>query len=666
MSVELERTLDALQQAHAAGNTEDAAQLADYARQLQAEDAKVQEQNKALQSSLEEETQLRNPIAAAGVGAVGGELAGRALNVGMAKTPSVTVQGAGPYFSPGQKYAAKTGYGAGHGEQVREVVEEFKKREGALGKGKVTSKLSGVPMHGQAALDYAAEKEAEALRYKALREAERKALERSTSVPGKIGAAMSKATPMSLRLLGGAGSGLQLSDAYNRFKAGDYPGAAIGAIGGLGSAAALIPHPVTRIGGTIIGGGAEALNLYRDYQKENEPPQMAGGGSALAKNIGTQSAMTLPFSLSEIKNIGHALKQHKIPEAAAQMGGLSYSALAPFNPLTALISGLSYAPEVGAGSLDEYYDERVPGSVLPARLRPEEIKRYASGGNVIKKLSEILIPHESKTLLGTMADRTKATGNFQGGPGFINLHPDYTWAVDSPTVAKKHMEAVERFGGPERTVMAPMLMTTEAHKSNRPVFEKIYSDVLSKVKSGELTPEQIAAINHRIAIEKKADLSKNPGIESPDFLEFANAFNRRGALADIFGLKKLGATDLQKHLDETIDPALKEASTGAVGPQLFTMSGYENAPGIHGAYNIGFRGEKGADQFIPAEREFVFRDLEKQAREQMGRPMTDYNYRNVLKEHGGLPNQIIDEKLLRGLDELGYKKGGKVKKKKVK
>ena len=96
------------------------------------------------------------------------------------------------------------------------------------------------------------------------------------------------------------------------------------------------------------------------------------------------------------------------------------------------------------------------------------------------------------------------------------------------------------------------------------------------------------------------------------------------------------------------------------------MSGYENAPGIHGAYNIGFRGEKGADQFIPAEREFVFRDLEKQAREQMGRPMTDYNYRNVLKEHGGLPNQIIDEKLLRGLDELGYKKGGKVKKKKVK
>lgn len=281
-------------------------------------------------------------------------------------------------------------------------------------------------------------------------------------------------------------------------------------------------------------------------------------------------------------------------------------------------------------------------------------------GSIAKKLHEVLTPHEGKTLLATLADRTKATDGFKGGPGFINLHPDYTWAVDAPAVGKKHMEAVERFGGPNQTVMVPMLMSKEAHKSNRPVFEKIYGDVLRKIKNGELSPKEIAAINQRIAIEKKADLSKNPGIESPDFLEFANAFNRRGALADIFGLKKLGATDLQKHLDETIDPALKEASTGSVGPQLFTMSGYENAPGIHSGYNIGFRGEKGADQFIPAEREFVFRNLEKQAMEQMGRPMTDYNYRNILKEHGGIPNQFIDERLLRGLQEVGRKKGGLV------
>jgi len=308
----------------------------------------------------------------------------------------------------------------------------------------------------------------------------------------------------------------------------------------------------------------------------------------------------------------------------------------------------------------------MPQGGLPSAPTQAPMPQMAGGGKVgaleslAKKFHEVLTPHEGKVLLATLADRTKATDGFRGGPGFINLHPDYTWAVDAPAVGKKHMEAVERFGGPKKTVMAPMLMSKEAHKSNRPVFEQIYSDVLNKVKTGELSKEQIDAINQRIAIEKKADLSKNPGIESPDFLEFANAFNRRGALADIFGLKKLGATDLQKHLDDTIDPALKEASTGSVGPQLFTMSGYENAPGIHGGYNIGFRGEKGVDQFIPAEREFVFRDLEKQANQQMGRPMTDYNYRNILKEHGGIPNQIIDEKLLRGLQEVGRKKGGLV------
>lgn len=203
-------------------------------------------------------------------------------------------------------------------------------------------------------------------------------------------------------------------------------------------------------------------------------------------------------------------------------------------------------------------------------------------------------------------------------------------------------------------------MSREAHRSNRPVFEQIYNDALSKIKSGEATPEEVAALNQRIRMEKAVDLSKNPGIENPEFLDFASAFNRRGKLADIMGLKKTGIIDLQKHLDSTIDPALREASTGSVGPQTFTMTGYRNAPGIHPGYNIGFTGEKGSDMFEPAPREFLFRELESQAMKQMGRPMTDYNYRNVYKEHGGIPNQLIDEKLLRSLQELGYAMGGLV------
>jgi len=291
-------------------------------------------------------------------------------------------------------------------------------------------------------------------------------------------------------------------------------------------------------------------------------------------------------------------------------------------------------------------------------------KGYAGGKSVIKKFTEAIIPHEGKTILGTLSDRTKATEGFYGGPGFINLHPDYTWAVDAPGVATKHLGAVERFGGPKQTVFAPMLMSTEAHKSNRPVFEKIYGDLQQKIKSGEFTPEQIEKLNARILAEKGVDLSKSPGVQSPEFLDFANAFHRRGKVADILGLKKTGGVDLQKHLSETIDPALREAEVGAVGPQLFTMESTKFDPSVHPGYTQMLLGEKGADQFTPVPREFLFRDLEKQAMEQMGRPMTDYNYRNILKEHGAVPNQLIDDKLIKSLQDLGYKKGGKVKKKK--
>jgi len=291
-------------------------------------------------------------------------------------------------------------------------------------------------------------------------------------------------------------------------------------------------------------------------------------------------------------------------------------------------------------------------------------KGYAGGKSVIKKFTEAIIPHEGKTILGTLSDRTKATEGFYGGPGFINLHPDYTWAVDAPGVATKHLGAVERFGGPKQTVFAPMLMSTEAHKSNRPVFEKIYGDLQQKIKSGEFTPEQIEKLNARILAEKGVDLSKSPGVQSPEFLDFANAFHRRGKVADILGLKKTGGVDLQKHLSETIDPALREAEVGAVGPQLFTMESTKFDPSVHPGYTQMLLGEKGVDQFTPVPREFLFRDLEKQAMEQMGRPMTDYNYRNILKEHGAVPNQLIDDKLIKSLQDLGYKKGGKVKKKK--
>jgi hypothetical protein len=530
------------------------------------------------------EADLVNPLYSTIGGVIAGEVAGPMVNKGVeamrkgtpAASAALNAPGSAGGAAPGQKFAAKTGYGSGPGYTVQEVVEHQRAQSKPIGSGKISGKIpSNSPMNIDKMMMLEAEQKAEAAR--------RAAALAPTGLMSKLpepvqaagrflgGMTQSGVAPWLGRGLGGAGVGFQGADAYNRLQQGDIPGAAISGLGALGSAASFIPTPATRLGGPTVAIGAEALNMYLDSLKQKVEQQPA--------------------------------------------------------PLSAP------APQMASG-----------GSVLKQ----------------LKKMHEVLAKDEGKYLLGTMADRTKATEGFKGGPGFINLHPDYTWAVDAPAVAKKHMEAVERFGGPDRTVMAPMLMSREAHKSNRPVFEQIYNDALQRIKSGEVTPEEVAALNQRMRMDKAVDLSKNPGIENPEFLQFANAFNRRGKVADIMGLKKSGIIDLQKHLDSTIDPALREAPTGAVGPQTFTMTGYREAPGIHPGYNIGFTGEKGSDMFEPGPREFLFRDLEKQAMQQMGRPMTDYNYRNVLKEHGGMPNQIIDEKLLRSLQELGYAMGGLV------
>jgi hypothetical protein len=270
MDPQLQRAYDALQQADAAGNKEDAQQIADYIRELQ-----TQQQNKVMLEAGEE-SMMRNPMAAGAVGAVAGPVAGKVLETayGPKGVPTVT-PGAAPSMAgaPGQKYAAKTGYGAGTGETVREVVEEFKKQEGPLGKGKVTSKITGGPLGGPAAMEQIAAKEADAARFAQMRAANQMAAQKASSVPGRIAQATAGKMPLLLKSAAGAGAGMQGADAYNRFQEGDYLGSLLGGIGAAGSAASLIPHPVTRIGGTAVGMGAGALNAYIDYLKNKAQPQ---------------------------------------------------------------------------------------------------------------------------------------------------------------------------------------------------------------------------------------------------------------------------------------------------------------------------------------------------------------------------------------------------------
>lgn len=162
--------------------------------------------------------------------------------------------------SPGQKYKKKTGYGRGSGYTVEDVVTD---RERAKGHGKVSGKMSkmwGVPERGESLMDmlYRKQKTAEQLAKEAAR----------NKMLDKIGF-ISKVPVIGPAIAGGS-AGYDIADMIDRYEKGDRSGAVIKAIGGLGSLAAMVPHPLTRAVGTGLGALSIPAGMVNDYFKEGE------------------------------------------------------------------------------------------------------------------------------------------------------------------------------------------------------------------------------------------------------------------------------------------------------------------------------------------------------------------------------------------------------------
>ena len=101
------------------------------------------------------------------------------------------------------------------------------------------------------------------------------------------------------------------------------------------------------------------------------PAHYAPGG--MVKNIATQSALTLPVMGEELSDIGTDIGKGNYTPAALKTANAAYSAFAPINPLTALISGLTYSPEAGAGStLDEYMAAKEAAKNPPKTEAPKK------------------------------------------------------------------------------------------------------------------------------------------------------------------------------------------------------------------------------------------------------------------------------------------------------
>lgn len=343
---QLQQALSALAAADAAGNQEDAQVLADLVRQLQSQEKEVKPAATPI-----------NPLAAGVGGVIAGQVAGPMVNKGYAAMGQAPAGAAAPGAStasggsatPGQKYMAKTGYGAGEGSTVREVVNEYKSQQKPIGTGKITKDIPrGSPlgidpfMEKQAAEEMARKKAAEATaRSTPFAQRVTQALPGPVQKVGQFlsGAASSGVTPYLGRGIAGGAAGVQGADAYNRFQQGDMVGGGLSALSAAGSAASLVPHPITRVGGPALSITAEMLQSYIDKQRAGEQKKAEGGLVGLAEGGSTSPA----WQRSEGKN----------PE-----GGLNAKGRASYNRET---GGKLKAPQPEGGSRKKSFCARMSG-----------------------------------------------------------------------------------------------------------------------------------------------------------------------------------------------------------------------------------------------------------------------------------------------------------------
>ena len=261
MDRELERAYDALMQADAAGNKEDAQQIADYIRTLEAQQKVPAGKTSVEQVSDEDLVNVLTPTIG---GAIAGEIVGPIVNKGVeavqaGKAPTTTAapaaRAAGTPFNPRgvtieQSVQNWENYGQAQNEaakRVRREAELHKKYPG------FTRAQPPAPTTTPSAMSQ-------------LRQA----------IPGPVktvgqflgGATQSGVVPWLGRALAGGAAGYQGADAYNRLRQGDMVGGGLSAIGTLGAGASFFPHPAARYGGAAISAGAEGLNQYLDYLKK--------------------------------------------------------------------------------------------------------------------------------------------------------------------------------------------------------------------------------------------------------------------------------------------------------------------------------------------------------------------------------------------------------------
>lgn len=130
---------------------------------------------------------------------------------------------------------------------------------------------------------------------------------------------------MAGRGLVGAGSGLQFADAYNRGVEGDTTGAVISGIGGLGTAATLLPFLPAKVIGTGVGLSAEAINAYRDAMRKGRIEHTMPGDYGRMDAMGNAYAQGGLVHLAKGGDPDAPWNQKVVPNPEDLMGTFSYA-----------------------------------------------------------------------------------------------------------------------------------------------------------------------------------------------------------------------------------------------------------------------------------------------------------------------------------------------------
>jgi hypothetical protein len=160
--------------------------------------------------------------------------------------------------TPGQKWAAETGYGKGKGYTTREVVDAFNR---AKPKGLVVKKIPiGTSLNINEQMRMA--KQAAEL------ESKLRGAKVAAEAPGVISKALGK-IPLGSTLMG-VSSGQDIAEAAKELEAGNVTGAGIRAVGGIGGLMSLFTPPQLRIPGFAANVLSEPAAYIQKALRENE------------------------------------------------------------------------------------------------------------------------------------------------------------------------------------------------------------------------------------------------------------------------------------------------------------------------------------------------------------------------------------------------------------